>query len=108
MQFLDVTSESVAWMYGLSSLGCYVYSVDSGSNADTAGFKSGDLILKVDGVEIKTSDDIEAILDNKALGETVVFNVKRGRNTGQLSLVLEEYIPDNLKPDDTIQQESGL
>lgn len=100
MEFLDVDSESVAWMYGLSSLGCYVYSVDAGSNAAEAGFKSGDLILKVDGEEVDYSDDVEKILDEKELGDTVKFTVKRGRSTGELELVLEEYVPNNFTDDD--------
>ena len=103
MEFLDVTSESVAWMYGLSSLGCYVYSVDSGSNAAEAGFKSGDLILQVDGVEVSSSDQVESILEEKSLGDTVKFIVKRGRNTGELTLVLEEYVPNNFGNDNSVQ-----
>ena len=99
MEFLDVTAEPVAWMYGLSDLGCYVYSVESGSNASTAGFKSGDLIVSVDGVEVDTSDEVEAQLDKKNVGDTVEFVIKRGRNTGKLSLVLEEYVPENLRDD---------
>lgn len=95
MEFIDIDSEPVAWMYGLSDLGCYVYSVDKGSNAEEAGFKSGDLILSVDGVEVDTSDDVEAQLDKKAVGDSVEFKVKRGRKTGTLTLVLEEYVPES-------------
>lgn len=95
MEFIDIDSEPVAWMYGLSDLGCYVYSVDEGSNAEEAGFKSGDLILSVDGVEVDTSDDVEAQLDKKAVGDAVEFKVKRGRKTGTLTLILEEYVPEN-------------
>ncbi|MBR3972109.1 MAG: trypsin-like peptidase domain-containing protein [Ruminococcus sp.] len=94
MEFIDVDSEPVAWMYGLSDLGCYVYRVDSDSNAEEAGFKSGDLILSVDGVEVDTSDEVEAQLDKKTVGDAVEFKVKRGRKTGTLTLILEEYVPD--------------
>lgn len=95
MEFIDINSEPVAWMYGLSDLGCYVYSVDSGSNAEKAGFKSGDLILSVDGTGVDTSEDVETQLDKKAVGDSVEFKVKRGRKTGTLTLVLEEYVPKN-------------
>ena len=100
MEFLDVTSEPVAWMYGLNSLGCYVYSVDRNSNAEEAGFKSGDLILKVDDVTVNTSDEIEAQLDSKAIGDKVEFTVVRGRSTGKISLVLEEYVPEETNNND--------
>lgn len=95
MEFIDVTSVQVAWMYGLSDVGCYVYSVDRGTNAEEAGFKSGDLILSVDGTDVSTSDDIEELLDSKAVGEEVVFSIKRGESTGEITLVLEEYVPDS-------------
>ncbi|MBQ4104826.1 MAG: trypsin-like peptidase domain-containing protein [Clostridia bacterium] len=93
MEFIDVNNTQVAWMYGLSETGCYVYSVDSLSNAESAGFKSGDLILKVDGKEVSTSDDIESVLEGKAVGEKVVFTLKRGEATGDITLTLQEYVP---------------
>ena len=97
MEFIDVNTESMAWMYGLSNLGCYVYRVDSGSNAAQAGFKSGDLILKVDGKEVDTTEDIEAVIDGKKLGDKVKFTVMRGRSTGELELTLEEYVPSEFR-----------
>ena len=106
MEFIDVTSESVAWMYGLSDLGCYVYSVEKDSNAQAAGFQSGDLILSVDGEEVNSSDEIEVQLDKKAVGDTVRFKIKRGRKTGTISLVLEEYVPNKIfnESDDSFSQ----
>ncbi len=101
MEFIDVTSDQVAWMYGLSSTGCYVYSVDKNSNAEEAGFKSGDLILKVDGKDVKTSDEIEEILDEKNVGDKVEFNLQRGSNKGTVTLELEEYVPDTAQSEDT-------
>ncbi|MGN0453451.1 MAG: S1C family serine protease [Ruminococcus sp.] len=98
MEFIDVTSNAVAWMYGLNDLGCYVYSVDKGSNADEMGFRSGDMILKVDSVEISASDDIEDILDKHNVGDEVVFTIKRSGATGDITLKLQEDIPETAKP----------
>lgn len=95
MEFIDVDSVQLAWMYGLSDLGCYVYSVGRGTNAEDAGFKSGDRIISVDGKEVETSDEIEAILNNKSVGDEIVFSVQRNRAQGELTLVLEEYVPDS-------------
>jgi len=94
MEFLDVDSEPVAWMYGLDSLGCYVYSVDNNSNAKDAGFASGDLILEVDGEAVESSENIEVLLEGKKVGDVVEFTIRRGRNKGTLSLKLEEYNPN--------------
>ncbi len=96
MEFIDVDSIQLAWMYGLSEMGCYVYSVERDSNAEEAGFKSGDRILSVDGQEVDSADDIEAILNKKSVGDEIVFSVKRNHATGELTLILEEYVPDSL------------
>ncbi len=96
MEFIDVNSIQLAWMYGLSEMGCYVYSVDRDSNAEEAGFKSGDLILAVDGKNVSSTDDIESVLNKKSVGDEIVFSVKRNNSTGELTLVLEEYVPDTL------------
>ena len=96
MEFIDVNSIQLAWMYGLSEMGCYVYSVDRDSNAEEAGFKSGDLILAVDGKNVSSADDIESVLNKKSVGDEIVFSVKRNNSTGELTLVLEEYVPDTL------------
>lgn len=101
MEFIDVTSDQVAWMYGLSSTGCYVYSVENNSNADEAGFRSGDLILKVDGESVKTSEDIEKILEEKNVGDKVVFSLQRGSSEGTVTLVLEEYVPESVRQEDS-------
>ncbi len=101
VEFIDVTSEAVAWMYGLSETGCYVYEVGRGTNAEEAGFKSGDLVKTVDGKEIFNSDDIEEILNKKQVGDVVEFSVIRGRSIEKLSLVLEEETPDTFTNSDS-------
>lgn len=94
MEFLDVTSVSMAWMYGLSDTGCYVYSVSSGSAAASSGIKSGDLVLAVDGKQISTSEDIEAVIEGKTVGDEVEFTIKRSGQTGNITVILSEEVPD--------------
>lgn len=94
VEFIDVTSEAVAWMYGLSETGCYVYEVGRNTNAEEAGFKSGDLVKKVDGEDVFNAEDIEKILDKKKVGDVVTFLVKRGSSEHRLTLTLEEETPD--------------
>ncbi len=101
MEFIDVNSDQLAWMYGLSDTGCYVYSVSKNSNAEQAGFKSGDLILKVDGKDVKTSEEIENILEEKNVGDKVEFNLQRGGNKGTVTLELEEYVPDTVTSEES-------
>ena len=94
MTLLDVTSSQMAWMYGVSDTGVYVYSVTNGSNAAEAGFKSGDYIKTFDGKEVSSSDDIDKILENHKVGDKIEVTVVRRRQTGTLTLELEEYTPN--------------
>ncbi len=101
MEFIDVDSVQTAWMYGLSELGCYIYSVDRGSNADGAGFESGDLVVRVEHEEIETAADIENIINSKAVGDIVDFTIVRNGRTKEITLELEELVPDEASSDDT-------
>ncbi len=62
MEITDITSSDTAFYYGVNQTGCYVLSVTRGSNAEAAGFRTGDLITKVNGTEISSSADIETAL----------------------------------------------
>lgn len=94
IEFIDVTSEAVAWMYGLSETGCYVYKVGDGTNAEEAGLKSGDLVKKIDGKDVFSSDEIQQILDKKKVGDVVEFTVERNNRTGTINVTLEEDTPE--------------
>lgn len=102
MSLLDVTSEQMAWMYGVSDIGVYVYSVTNGSKAAEVGFKPGDYIKTFDGQEVKTADDIQKILDNHKVGDKVDITFVRRRQQYTLTLELEEYTPNIIgKTEDT-------
>lgn len=73
--------------------GVYVSGVTSGSSAEKAGFKSGDLITKVNGTSVSSVSEVNEIINNLNVGDTVKFSVTRGTRSGELSLTLEEYNP---------------
>ena len=54
MQFTDITSNESAFYYGVNETGCYVISVTKGSNAEKAGFRTGDLVTKVGDTKISS------------------------------------------------------
>lgn len=93
MQFTDINSNESAFYYGVNEKGCYVISVTKGSNAEKAGFRTGDLITKVNGTDITYSSDIDKALENAKVGDTVKFTVYRSGETLELNLTLEEYVP---------------
>lgn len=93
MELIDIKSTSIAWMYGLNDLGCYVYDVKSGSNAEKSGIRSGDRIVSVNDTEVETSSDIEEIISSFAVGDTVKIKIARSGRVTDLDLTLEEYVP---------------
>lgn len=95
ISMLDITSEQMALMYGVSDTGVYVLSVNNGSNAQDAGFQRGDQILSIDGKEVNTSEEVTKAIQEHEVGDTVTVKVKRGEQTGDLQLVLEEQVPDS-------------
>lgn len=100
MQFVDIQSQGTAFYYNVNDPGVYVLSVDKGSNAEKAGFVTGDMITAVNGTEVSTQADIEKALENNKVGDVVTFTIKqRGGKTQDISLELSEYVP-SVKPND--------
>ena len=93
MTFIDLTSAQNALMYGVNQLGVYVKSVDSDSNAASAGFKSGDLITYVGDTKITSAAVLTQALGEYSVGDTVKFTLIRSSNTGTISMKLAEYTP---------------
>lgn len=93
IDFTDITSDETAFYYGVNQTGCYVLSVDSGSNAEKAGVTRGDLVTKVNDTDVSSSSDITAALKKAEVGDTVTFTVSRRGTSKTISFVLEEYVP---------------
>ena len=74
---ISVSDFQTAMQYGLSSLGVYIQSVNSGSGAEAAGLKAGDRIVSVDGAEVNTTSDVTNVLDEHEIGDTVEVQVAR-------------------------------
>ncbi len=65
-------------------------SVVAGSPAQTAGLKAGDVITKIDGHAVTSSDGFIGMLDSYAPGQKVTLAVKRNGQTHQIKLTLGE------------------
>ena len=95
MELTDISSNDTAFYYGLSQTGCYVLSVTKGSNAESAGFRTGDLVTKVNGTEVSSVSDVEKALEDFNVGDKVKFTVYRSGQTKDLTLTLAEYVPSS-------------
>lgn len=74
--------------YGLS-----VASVQEGSGAAKAGLQEGDLITKVDGQAVKTSEELNDLRDKKKPGDTLTFTIMRGGELMEVKVQLGEEVP---------------
>lgn len=64
--------------------------VVSGSPADKAGLQQGDVILKIDGQQIKDPDDLVNYVKGLQLGQRIVLLVQRQGKTLYLPLEIKE------------------
>ena len=70
---VPVSDEAMA-MYDMPA-GAYVYEVNEGSAAEKAGLKKGDIIVKLDGIEIESADKLVDTVQYYNVGETVKLEV---------------------------------
>jgi putative serine protease PepD len=68
--------------------GAQVTSVVSGSPADKAGVKAGDVITAIDGDTVTSADDLTAIVGTHKPGDSITVTVKRGGSTQKLTVTL--------------------
>jgi hypothetical protein len=67
-----------------------VDTVDPGSPADAAGLQAGDYIIRLDGREIATHDDLKEVMAAHQPGDSVPLTVRRGDETVDLTLTFGE------------------
>lgn len=90
---LGIESESLnpqlAEYFGVKE-GVLVRAVTSNSTAEKAGFKAGDVIVKVDGEKVTTPKEISSILQSARAKKTVPVTVMRRQKEIVLNVTLEE------------------
>ena len=68
--------------------GVAIGSVSSGSAADSAGLKAGDVITAVDGTKVATADKLRAIIAGHKPGDTVQLTVLANGSTKTVTATL--------------------
>jgi Trypsin-like serine proteases, typically periplasmic, contain C-terminal PDZ domain len=66
----------------------------SGSAAEKAGLKTGDLILKVDDTEITSNSALASIISGYNAGDTATLTIQRDGKEQTVSVTFGEYTPD--------------
>lgn len=94
---VEISDIQTAYMYGVSELGVYIYSVNDNSGAEKAGLQSGDRIVSINGKQINSYSDISAFLQKKSVGDKVKLTYSRGGSEKTVSITLQESTPQNNK-----------
>lgn len=71
-------------------VGAYVRSIEDYSPAEKAGLKVGDIIIKADGQEIKTMNELNEIKNKHKIGDTITLTINRDGTEKELTVTLAE------------------
>lgn len=91
VMLIDVTSEQLMQMYRVDEMGVYVQSVMDGSDAEIAGVKAGDRIVRFGGQKVANAEELKAVLADMKAGDTAEMVVSRNGRQYTLRVVLSEY-----------------
>lgn len=70
--------------------GLYVMGVTAGGAAAEAGIQRGDIILSIDGTEVKTSTELNQIRDQHVAGDVVTLGIDRNGQSMSIEVTLGE------------------
>ena len=74
----------------MGGIGCYIESTVPGGAADRAGIKAGDILIAIDGHEVKSLEELTALLTKYKAGQTVTVTVLRSWREMQMTLTFDE------------------
>ena len=72
------------------TIGIYVKTLENFSAAEKAGIKVGDMIIKADGKDIETMDELNEIKNSKEIGDTITLTIWRDGKTKDVEVTLQE------------------
>lgn len=84
----SLTPEMAAQLHIEQESGLIVMQIVKDGPADQAGIRPGDIIISVDGQEVKSFDDMSKLLDKKKIGDKLVLVVQRDQEQLEVQLTL--------------------
>jgi serine protease Do len=91
---LATVNQMVASWYNLAvDTGALVTDVASGSPAEQAGLKAGDVITAIDGKEVASAGDLTQLINSYQIGQKVEITFWRGQTKSSASITLGESPP---------------
>ena len=92
---LTSVSPSVAMYYNMVP-GAYIYDVEDGSAAQTAGLRTGDIITAIDGTEVADKEDMLQAVRQYRAGDTAFLTVYRNLDYITVPVIFDEDVPEDI------------
>ena len=93
IEIINIT-EAMSMQYNVP-VGVYVVNVVFGSAAEKSGIKSGDIIIKADGISVSTAEMLNDVKDKYKVGDTLTLTIVREGITIDVDVNLGEERPGN-------------
>ena len=71
-------------------VGIYVVNIQDFSAAEKAGLKTGDVVLKINGTQVKTMDELNDIKNKLKIGDEITLTISRKGEEKDIKITLEE------------------
>lgn len=84
----------------LNAQGIYVYRVVPGGPLDQAGLQHGDVIVKLDGTDVKDFASLQSVMDKYKVGDSVTVDYTRNGMNREATIVLQESPQTDSADDD--------
>lgn len=84
----------------LNAQGIYVYRVVPGGPLDQAGLQHGDVIVKLDGTDVKDFASLQSVMDKPKVGDSVSIDYTRNGMNREATVVLQESPQTDSSDDD--------
>ena len=86
--------------------GVFIYSVEDGSAADKAGLKMGDVIMKIDGTDVDSYQDLVALKKKYSAGDESTFTIYRDGKQQEVSVTWGAVPADQATDNNSQSQQS--
>lgn len=91
-QNVSLRSDYGYWRYSTTSC-VQVADIVADSAAEQAGLKVGDLILKVNDIQVSSNSDLADIIESFNAGDTATLTIQRDGQQTQIQVTFGEYVP---------------
>ena len=88
---INIPDEETAMQYRVPEPGIYVSKVVANSDAYYSGLKAGDRLVSLNGKKIESAEQIKKTVTDSSVGDTLTFEVVRGRKNMSVPVKLTEY-----------------